>query len=226
MAKMNKRILSVLLCGSLLFGTVFANAVSISFDELDIETDDVSITYEELEMEEATTEENVIQNIESPLATEISEIEEATIEPETVESNSYIQSYALRNSNFDMTVTAHSDGYGSVSLDWSGYDYIDKNFKVYKSDDGGNTYQTVGIDYTLVDRVRVLNIGTYKYLEQWMETNGYGKGIIQVDTINISTYNAYPMSYLNMQSQNMNRSQVKMYHLLESLKESYGRIFI
>ena len=34
----------------------------------------------------------------------------------------------------------------SVSLDWSDYNYEDKNFKVYKSDDGGSTYETIGID--------------------------------------------------------------------------------
>lgn len=58
---MNKKILSVLLCGSLLFGTVFANAVSINFEEL--ETDNVSITYKELQAEEAITEGSVRQRI-------------------------------------------------------------------------------------------------------------------------------------------------------------------
>lgn len=56
---MNKKILSVLLCGSLLFGTIGVNAVSIEFEDmeqsdktLEIETDDKSIAYEELETEE------------------------------------------------------------------------------------------------------------------------------------------------------------------------------
>lgn len=39
---MNKKILSVLLCGSLLFGTVFSNAVSINFDRY-IHTNDGTI---------------------------------------------------------------------------------------------------------------------------------------------------------------------------------------
>lgn len=197
---MKKRILSVLLCGSLLFGTIFANAVSIGFQDLDIGTDDVSITFEGLETEEVTTEENVIQNIESPLATEISEKEEVMIEPETVESNPYIQSYALRNSNFDITLTANSEGYGSVSLDWSGYDYYDKNFKVYKSADGGVTYETIGIDYTLVDEVKCLQIypiaDASNQLKTWMQSNGYGKGIIKVDSVYIDTFNANPDAYL------------------------------
>ena len=50
--------------------------------------------------------------------------------------------------SFDIELSAHTDGYGSVSLDWSDYNYEDKNFKVYKSDDGGSTYETIGIDYT------------------------------------------------------------------------------
>lgn len=106
---MKKRILSVLLGCSLLFGTVFANAVSIEFENLEqsdksISTDvgDATITYEELE--EATAEENIIQDIDleqnektldSPLATEISEIEEAKIEPKMVESDLDIQNYAF-----------------------------------------------------------------------------------------------------------------------------------
>lgn len=61
---MKKRILSVLISGSLLFGTVFANAVSVNFEnlecndktlDLDIETNDISITYEELNSGEDST---------------------------------------------------------------------------------------------------------------------------------------------------------------------------
>ena len=158
---MNKKILSVLLCGSLLFGTVFANAVSINFEEL--ETDNVSITYEELQAEEVITEESVRQDIVSPLATEI---EEMAIEPD-----SYIQTYV--STPFDIELAANSEGYGSVSLDWSDYDYKDKNFKVYKSDDGGITYETIGIDYTLVDEVKCLQIypisNASNQLKTWME---------------------------------------------------------
>lgn len=171
---MKKRILSVLISTSLLFGTVFANAVSINFEEL--ETDDILITYEDLEAEET-----VIQDTTSPLATEISDIEKMIIEPELIESEPHIQNYALRNFNFDIVLTAHTDGYGSVSLDWSNYNYQDKNFKVYKSEDGGITYETVGIDYTLVDEVKCLQIYPIKdasnQLKTWMETKGYGKGI-------------------------------------------------
>lgn len=185
---MKKKILSVLLCGSLLFGTVFANAVSINFEEL--ETDNVSITYEELQSEEVITEESVRQDIVSPLATEI---EEMAIEPD-----SYIQTYV--SAPFDIALTANSEGYGSVSLDWSDYDYKDKNFKVYKSDDGGITYETIGIDYTLVDEVKCLQIypiaDASNQLKTWMQSNGYGKGIIKVDSVHIDSFNANPNAYL------------------------------
>ena len=107
--------------------------------------------------------------------------------------------------SFDIELSAHTDGYGSVSLDWSDYNYEDKNFKVYKSDDGGSTYETIGIDYTLVDEVRCLQIGctdkeypngTINQYKTWMETNGYGKGIIKVDYIDINEFNSNYNSYL------------------------------
>ena len=190
---MKKRILSVLISTSLLFGTVVANAVSINFEEL--ETDDILITYEDLEAEET-----VIQDTTSPLATEISDIEKMIIEPELIESEPHIQNYALRNSTFDITLTANTEGYGSVSLDWSGYDYRDKNFKVYKSDDGGVTYETVGIDYTLVDEVKCLQIypisSASNQLKTWMETNGYGKEIIKIDSVYYVDFNKNADSYL------------------------------
>ena len=46
---MNKKILSVLVCVSLLFGTLSASAASIDFEEID--TDDILITYDQLETE-------------------------------------------------------------------------------------------------------------------------------------------------------------------------------
>lgn len=105
-----------------------------------------------------------------------------------------------RSANLDFTLTMNTDGYGSASLDWSGYDYADKNFKVYKSEDGGVTYESVGIDYTLVDRVRCLQIypvyEAQNQLKTWMENNGYGKGIIKVDSVYIGDFNANPLAYL------------------------------
>lgn len=102
--------------------------------------------------------------------------------------------------SFDIELSAHTDGYGSVSLDWSGYNYADKNFKVYKSDDGGLTYETVGIDYTLVDEVKCLQIypveDAQNQFKTWMETNGNGKGIIKIDSVYIDSFNENPDMYL------------------------------
>lgn len=68
--------------------------------------------------------------------------------------NGYFNSFFYAANNFNITLTPNTNGYGSVSLDWSSYAYQDKNFKVYKSSDGGKTYETVGIDYALVDEVK------------------------------------------------------------------------
>lgn len=98
--------------------------------------------------------------------------------------------------SFDFDVEPNINGYGSVRLDWSGYNYKDKNFKVYKSTDGIN-YETVGIDYTLVKEVKCLQIypavgkGNGQ-LTTWMETNGYGKDIIKIDEVCIDDFNANP----------------------------------
>lgn len=98
------------------------------------------------------------------------------------------------------TLTPNTNGYGSVSLDWRQYNYSNKNFKVYKSSDGGRTYETVGIDYRSVTQVRLLQIypidAAASQLKVWMENNGYGKGIIKVDSVYIDTFNANPYGYL------------------------------
>lgn len=102
--------------------------------------------------------------------------------------------------SFDITLTSNTEGYGSVYLDWSGYNYSNKNFKVYKSADGGATYETVGIDYTSVTRVNCLQIypisTASNQLKNWMETNGYGKNIIKVDSVYIDDFNSNPNNYL------------------------------
>lgn len=112
--------------------------------------------------------------------------------------NGYFNTFFYAANNFNITLTPNTNGYGSVSLDWSNYAYQDKNFKVYKSSDGGKTYETIGIDYTLVKEVKCLqiypNLGNNLYT--WMETNGYGKGIIKVDSISIDAYNSNPYGYL------------------------------
>lgn len=112
-----------------------------------------------------------------------------------------LSAYAMTaKGGLPFTLTPNTNGYGSVSLDWRQYNYSNKNFKVYKSSDGGRTYETVGIDYRLVTQVRLLQIypidAAANQLKVWMENNGYGKGIIKVDSVYIDTFNANPYGYL------------------------------
>lgn len=112
-----------------------------------------------------------------------------------------LSAYAMTaKGGLPFTLTPNTNGYGSVSLDWRQYNYSNKNFKVYKSSDGGRTYETVGIDYRLVTQVRLLQIypidAAANQLKIWMENNGYGKGIIKVDSVYIDTFDANPYGYL------------------------------
>lgn len=115
--------------------------------------------------------------------------------------------YVKALGTFTVELTANTANLGSVTLDWSEYDYINKNFKVYKSSDNGSSWETVGVDYKLVDRVRVLQIYPRlgDNLKTWMETavydesgnlTTYGKGIIKVDKCTINQFNANPDGYL------------------------------
>lgn len=107
---------------------------------------------------------------------------------------------------FPIEATPDNNGYGSATVAWPSYDYRNKNFKVYQSADGGNTWSSIGIDYRDVEEVRCLQIyptETYKgQLKTWMEENGYGKGIIKIDEISIDSYNADPDGCLKDNSGN------------------------
>ena len=201
-----KKFISVLLMISLVFGVISAHAVSISFDEL--EQSDKTLELEEPENEEMIFFEDLDNK--TLKIEEQDDVETNNIELSINEENSSkaineinkIQAFSLSKAStpFNMTVTAHTDGYGSVSLDWSSYDYRDKNFKVYKSDDGGVTYETVGIDYTLINEVKCLQIypvtQVSNQLKTWMETNSYGKGIIKIDSVFLNNFNSNPTTYL------------------------------
>ena len=53
-----------------------------------------------------------------------------------------LSAYAMTaKGGLPFTLTPNTNGYGSVSLDWRQYNYSNKNFKVYKSSDGGRTYE-------------------------------------------------------------------------------------
>ena len=112
-----------------------------------------------------------------------------------------LSAYAMtaRVGNLPFTLTPNTNGYGSVSLDWRQYNYSNKNFKVYKSSDGGRTYETVGIDYKSVREVKVLqvypDVGANQ-LQNWLVNTGYGQGIIKVGQVSISDFNRNSSGYL------------------------------
>lgn len=112
-----------------------------------------------------------------------------------------LSAYAMtaRGGSLPFTLTPNTNGYGSVSLDWRQYNYSNKNFKVYKSSDGGRTYETVGIDYKSVREVKVLqvypDVGANQ-LQNWLVNTGYGQGIIKVGQVSISDFNRNPSAYL------------------------------
>lgn len=92
-------------------------------------------------------------------------------------------------------------GRGYVTVDWSTYDWPNKYYKVYRQDDDGKTYQSVGVDYHLIKRVRVLQIYPdvegQDNLHSWVVDTGYGQGIIQVDQVSQTNFNRNPTAYLN-----------------------------
>lgn len=95
-----------------------------------------------------------------------------------------------------------NDGLGAVDLDWSSYSKKNVMFKGYQSKDGGKTWQTISLmDYTSVKEIKVLQIYPIEnakgQLKTWMETNGYGKGIIKVDSVYIDDFNNNPNAYLS-----------------------------
>lgn len=108
--------------------------------------------------------------------------------------------YAQWDTFLEIEVEPNTDGHGSVTVSWPTYDYRDKNFKVYQSADGGATWNSVGVDYASVETVNCLHIYPANeaslQLKTWMESNGYGKGIIKVDALSIDTFNTSPDSYL------------------------------
>lgn len=112
-----------------------------------------------------------------------------------------LSAYAMtaKGGSLPFTLTPNTNGYGSVSLDWRQYNYSNKNFKVYKSSDGGRTYETVGIDYKSVREVKVLqvypDVGANQ-LQNWLVNTGYGQGIIKVGQVSISDFNRNPSAYL------------------------------
>ena len=90
-------------------------------------------------------------------------------------------------------------GKGGVSLDWTSHSSSGMVYKGYQSKDGGKSWQSISLmDFSRVTTVRVLNVYPDKgdNLKAWMENNGYGKGIIKVDKVSITSFNSNPSAYL------------------------------
>ena len=92
-------------------------------------------------------------------------------------------------------------GKNNIKLDWT--ELKNANYQIYQSVNGNNyqTMSTFNIENG-TDKVKVLNVYNPNYngaalLETWMETNGYGKGIIEVDKLTITEFNANPWKYLS-----------------------------
>ena len=189
---------------------------SVSENTTEIETE------ESTEIEEDTTEEesNEIstETPEVPESDDTSESDETLETDETSEtddsiSENDISTYSLKSSlmstraNPVLTATANSNSIGSVSLDWSQGSSSDMMYKGYSSSDGGNTWNSISLmDYNSISQVKVLQIYPHdsaaNQLKTWMETNGYGKGIIKVDSVFWDNYNANPYGYLKDSSGN------------------------
>ncbi|WP_459482623.1 Ig-like domain-containing protein [Clostridium saccharoperbutylacetonicum] len=111
------------------------------------------------------------------------------------------------NENIDSTqtnliVTATPiEGQNYVHLQWTdlgkGYTYT-----VYSKGESEEVYQSIPSK----TNIKVLNIypNTGNNLKTWMENNGYGKGLIFVDEVNIDKFNANPSSYLKDANGNWN----------------------
>lgn len=98
-----------------------------------------------------------------------------------------------------ITATPDNSGYGSVMVDWQTYDYRNKNFKVYRQSNGTD-YESVGIDYTSITNLRLLQVYPADIVKNqmydWMVTQGYGRGIIKPDQVQIENFSANPEYYM------------------------------
>lgn len=107
----------------------------------------------------------------------------------------------IGSGGLDITLTPNATGYGQMYIEWKsqGYNYFDKYFRVFRRSEGGE-YETVQIDYTQVTSVRCLQIYPIQaaagQMKSWVVNTGYGKGIIQVDSVSIDQFNKNPQGYL------------------------------
>ena len=125
--------------------------------------------------------------------------------------NIVIKSFSTDNQKIDLEVTPNGEE-KYIELNWNVLgsnaeyndgEYIgttdDYNYRVYSKSEDKKEFETVGtVDYQNGEKVRVLNVypDIGNVLKGWMENNGYGKGMIQVDAVPISYFNDNPSAYL------------------------------
>lgn len=108
------------------------------------------------------------------------------------------------NDKIILNLTANEEN-NNIRLDWNviGENNSNKSsdykFKVYSKKDVSSEYESIGtVDYESSEIVKVLNVypNAGNTLKTWMETNGYGMGIVKVDAISINEFNSNPSYYL------------------------------
>ncbi len=115
--------------------------------------------------------------------------------------------YTLADTTFELKLTplpTENSNREAVNLDWSTYTEENVIFKGYQSTNGGaeNSWKSISLmDYSVVKDVRVLQVYPdvsqgQGQLNTWMNTNGYGKGIIKVSEVSMTNFNTNPSAYL------------------------------
>ncbi|MDS0527621.1 hypothetical protein NNC19_18175 [Clostridium sp. SHJSY1] len=93
-----------------------------------------------------------------------------------------------------LNITPNNEG-NYVSLNWTKPDSTQNySYMIYSKKSTDSLFQSIPAK----NNVKVLNVypGKGNNLKTWMETNGYGKGLISVDEVDIDTFNSSPDSYL------------------------------
>ncbi|MGN0144930.1 MAG: cell adhesion protein [Clostridium sp.] len=108
--------------------------------------------------------------------------------------------YADETTAINLNLSPHNkENY--IHLDWNSPDEINKySYMIYSKESTESEFQTIPAK----SNVKVLNIypGIGNNLKTWMETNGYGKGLISVDEVDIHNFNSNPYAYLKDNSGN------------------------
>lgn len=137
---------------------------------------------------------------------------------------SLVQSFIVNAKAFEdipLHLTPVDDDYGQIIASWEEYDgYEDKQFRLFRQDDG-TQFETVQIDLTHLDGVKVQCLQIYpteteikpgfwpweedeviihddakNQLRDWVQNSEYGHGIISVNSVQITDFNSNPSLYV------------------------------